>query len=313
MDNENICRECGKKARDLATLHRHLKAHKMSQGNYYVKHFPRYDKLDGSPIEFKNREFYFTADFNSRANLRDWLNRVSINEAKDYVRGMLLARKAKKNLIYTPSQVELRSLPMPGMAYMNGLFGSYYDECKTLGFTNKYWNYKFDGLWVPFSQAHEIRVDTREQMPLSFAGIKTTHEGLDFGDYRLNDDKFSHHCVIERKAIGDFYSTMSGQYFRFCKEIERAQAAGYYVVVLVESPFDSVYDFSRTLKRVDVIISPEYVFHNMRNIIQAYPMVQFLFVEDRQEASDAILRIFQSSGQFKALDLQYAYDIGNLL
>ena len=241
------------------------------------------------------------------------MNQAEPNEAKEYVRGLLLARKIKKNLIYTPCQVELRSLPMPGMAYMNRLFGSYYDECRQLGFQNRYIQVGFDGKWSSFSQMHQIIVDTREQMPLTFADMKTVQEGLEFGDYKLNDDRLTQHCCVERKAIGDFYSTMSGGYFRFCKEIERAQAAGFYMVILVEGAFDSVYEFSHTLKRVDVIISPEYVFHNMRSICQQYPMVQFLFVDNREEASAAVLKIFQSNGQVKKLDLQYAYDTGSLL
>lgn len=312
MANVN-CLECGKNCRDEAQLHRHLKAHKMSQGNYYVKHFPRYDKLDGTPIIFKNREFYFTSDFNSRTNLKDWLDRVDSSEAKDYVRSLLLERKARKSLVYSPCQIELRSLPTPGMAYMNRLFGNYYDECKSLGFVNRYNRVGFSGVWKPFVDSHRVLVDTREQLPLVFSSIKTKHETLSFGDYKLNDDSFSRNVCIERKSMGDLYSTMTNGTKRFSDEIERAAAAGFYMVVLIEEPFMAMYDLSRRLKRLDIVISPEYVFHNMRLLCQKYDMLQFLFVQDRDEASDVILKLLQSDGQCKEVDIQYAYDIGQLL
>lgn len=311
MDSQ--CLECRKVCRDVITLHRHLKAHKMSQGNYYTKHFPRYDKLDGAPLVFKNREDYFASDFNTRLNLRDWLNQVSPDEAKTYVRKLLLERKVKKNLVYTPSQVELRSLPMPGMHYLQRLFGDYYGEAERLGFKNRFSKVGFDGVWGELAAEHRILIDTREQLPLYFNGVKTKTETLNFGDYKLSDDTFSQKIVIERKALGDFYSTLSGHYARFAAEIYRAEEAGFYMVVLVEGSFESVYEFSRYLKtRAEVVISPEYVFHNARNLIQAHPNLQFLFVEDREIASEIILKLFKSRGQYRQVDLQYAYDTGNL-
>ena len=45
---------------------------------------------------------------------------------------------------------------------------------------------------------------------------------------------------------------------------------------------------------------------------QEFPFVQFLFVADRDEASEIIIKLFQSDGQFKHIDLQYAYDTLNL-
>jgi hypothetical protein len=308
MDNVVSCLECGKQCRDETQLHRHLKAHKMSQGNYYVKHFPRYDKLDGTPIVFKNRDWYFSADFNSRANLREWLEQVSKDEAKDYVRKLLLTRKARKNIVYTPSQVELRSLPMPGMAYMNRLFGDYYAECANLGFVNRFDKVEFSGVWKEFGVEHRMLVDTREQLPLVFSQIKTIHDKLDFGDYKLNDDNFSDKVCIERKSMGDLYSTMTTGQDRFFQEIQRTEQAGFYLIILVEEPFEQLYELSRRMKHLDIVISPEYVMHNVRGLIQKFPMIQFLFVDDRDDASEAIIKILQSNGQCKHLDLQYTYD-----
>jgi hypothetical protein len=41
----------------------------MSQEDYYCKHFPRYDKLDNTRINFKNKDWYFSNDFNTPTNL----------------------------------------------------------------------------------------------------------------------------------------------------------------------------------------------------------------------------------------------------
>jgi hypothetical protein len=308
------CLECRKECRDDTQLHRHLKAHRMSQGNYYTKHFPRYDKLDGTPLIFQNREHYFESDFNSRSNMKDWLNQVSSDEAKEYVRGLLLRRKAKKNLLYTMTQVELRSLQIPGMVYLNRLFGDYYAEAKALGFKNKYDKVGFNGKWKQFNESHRVIVDTREQLPLSFVNLKTIHtEKLDFGDYKLNDDQFTHNCVIERKSLGDLYSTLTNRILNFRAELERARAAKFNLIVLVEEPFENFWKLSRRLKRVDVVISPDYILHLVRSFTQEFPEIQFLFVADREEASEVIERLFLSDGQFKEIDLQYAYDTGTLI
>jgi hypothetical protein len=308
------CLECYKEFGDLSTLHRHLKAHKMSQRDYYVKYFPRYDKFDKSLINFKSRDFYLTSDFNSRINMGRWLNQIPIDKAQSYVRELLLDRKTRKNLVYSMCQVELRTLPMPGMLYMNKLFGSYYDECAKLGFVNKYAQIGLDGTLLDFAPHHKILVDTREQLPLSFRGLRvhTASETLPFGDYKLNDDAFSHDLVIERKTISDFYGTFSGGFGRFEAEVFKARITGAYMVVLIEGSLDNVYDFAHRLKMFNSHISPEYIFHNARQLIQTHSMVQLLFVEDRGKASEVAVKLFKCNGQFKIVDLQYAVDIGIL-
>lgn len=301
------CLECGKAYRDDAQLHRHLKAHKLSQAKYYTKHFPRFDKFDGSPIIFKTKETYFDTDFNLRQHLKEWLLRVTPEEAQDYVRALLVARKNRKSLIYTLGQVELRTLMLPGMVYLNQLFGDYYAECSKLGFTNRFNQTKFSGIWKPFHKDHCVMVDTREQMPLNFP-ISTIHDGLSFADYQLNDSNFSHKLCVERKTISDLTNTMTAGHSRFVKEIQRAKDAGFYMVVVVEQSFEHLHNLSRLLRSLNIFISPEYVMHLVRDLIQSFDMLQFLFVDNREEASEVILRLFQSDGQFKHIDLQYAYD-----
>lgn len=305
-----ICLHCNVPFDSEEHLHKHLRSNKISQIDYYPKYYPRFDKLTGEKIPFKNRESYLHADFLSKANLKHWLLRTDTSIVKEYIRSKILSRKKTKNILYTLSQVELRSMTLPGIAYMNGIFGDYYTEMASLGFINRFDKYRFDGGWDEFNRDHRIIVDTREQMPLNFEDtIKTIHEGLKFGDYKLNDDKFSHNCCIERKSMNDLFGTLSSGLARFNRELKKAKDAGYYVVVLVEEPFLSIYGKSKASK----YISPEYICHNMRQIIQDFNNVQFLFVEDRDEASEVILRLFLSNGRFKDTDLQCAYDTGGLI
>lgn len=301
MDNM-YCLECKKFCKNEGVLHRHLKAHKMSQEDYYCKHFPRYDKLDNSRIHFKNKDWYFSNDFNTPTNLHDWLERVSKVDAQKYIRELLLKRKEKKGMLYTPCQVELKSLTLPPISHMDRLFGSYYSECNSLGFINKFTKTEFSGIWKSFGPEHKIICDSREQLPLAFEEIKTIHQKLDFGDYKLNDDEFAQKICIERKSINDFYGTMASGEERFEQEIKRAQNAGFYLIVLVEEPMEKLYENPYRINK------PEYALHQMRTLIQKYPMIQFVFVYDRREASEIILKIFQSDGQVKNLDIQNMYD-----
>ena len=124
------CAICNKEFENDRKLHAHLKAHKMRMAEYYQTQYPRYDKYDGKIIKFKNKVQYFESDFNSRTNLRMWLKNSTIEEAKQYCKEILESRKNKKDLIYSPSQVELRTLMFPPIQYYNKIFGDYYKLCE---------------------------------------------------------------------------------------------------------------------------------------------------------------------------------------
>ena len=329
------CAVCREPFADDTSLHRHLRAHKITQAKYYHLYFPRYDMFDGQLIEFKSADFYFNADFNSRTNLKSWLLQASREEAQTYLRGWLKHRQGRKTLRFAPTQVELRSLPTAGMLYMNELFGNYYEVCEELGFELKYRELGWNTPPKRFQQRHHILCDTREQQPLTFPTLVRNYEALKFGDYRLNDDDFTHNCCIERKSLNDFYSTLSFGFARFTKEIERTDEAGFFLVTVIESPFNSVYDHTIRLQRIwkeqqaqkvtQTVSDPaddaekerlyppasaELVFFRMRLLLQKYPNLQFLFVKNREEAARAIERIFQSDGEYKKVDLQFLYDSG---
>jgi ERCC4-type nuclease len=308
------CLICGKDFQSQAGLHRHLTTtHAMIHAEYYHRFFPRYDKLTGALIIYENARQYFETDFNTKSGMRTWIQKASPEEARKYFESILLARKARKQLVYTPCQVELRSLFWPGILYLNGLFGNYYQRTKELGFTNRYSQLGFSGIWNDFSKNHTVLVDTREQMPLEFRNIRTINSALNFGDYQLNDDKFTHKCCIERKSVGDFLGTLIIQPERFERELERAREAGYYMVVVVEGTIEEVREFNLKMSFAHINVPLEYALSRMRMLCQTQNFLQFLFVKNREESSEAILRLFQSNGQYRKLDIQYAYDSGSLL
>lgn len=306
-----VCKICNQGFPDDTAFHKHLRKHKLTMAPYYQTHWPRHDKVTGGLILFKSKEYYFTTDFNSKANLLAWLKSQSDESALAYIEKAFLQRKNAKNLIYAPSQVELRSLMLPGMKYIKDRFGDYYKFCARLGFVNRFSKYVLEGKPANISR-RKIFVDTRERKPLTFK-LKTIPAALKFGDYALKDGDDKKDCYIERKALGDLYGTLSNGYERFCREIERAVAANAYLIVLVESDFKSVYEYPKLPQlHGRVKISPEYIFHHMRELVQKYPNIQFLFVNNRAEASRVIERLFACDEEFKDVDLQFAYDTQNL-
>ena len=143
MDNVAVkfeCKECGKSFETERQLHAHLKAHKLRVVEYYQKHYPRYDLYDNSIIKFKSKQHYFDSDFNSRTNQRKWLEEQPLEQTQDYLKDLLIKRKNKKNLLYSPCQVELRTLMSPSIVTYEKYFANYYSLCEDLGFKNKYHN-----------------------------------------------------------------------------------------------------------------------------------------------------------------------------
>jgi len=285
---------------------------------YYQKHFPRYDKHTGKIIKFKNKEQYFTSDFNDRGNLKKWLNEVDEKEAQEYCTGLLANRKNKKNLKYPPTEIELRTTMMPPIHYYNKLFGNYYELCKKLGFEYRYvtpdkkmFSEEIDYPLLE-SQGISIHVDTREQKPYKL-NLPIEITTLKYGDYTLSDAELCSDLHIERKSLVDFIGTLSGGYTRFRNEIERAFEANSNLVILVEDTLDHCLAFKKlpyVSKRIKA--TPEFIFHNVRELIQEYPHIQFLFVGGKVEAARVAELLLLTQVNHVSVDLQNTYDIGIL-
>jgi hypothetical protein len=56
-------------------------------------------------------------------------------------------------------------------------------------------------------------------------------------------------------------------------------------------------------------VTPEFVFFNVRELIQKYSNVQFLFVDGRADCVKIMKKIFFSNGEYKKYDLQLMYDL----
>jgi len=312
------CKICDKTFDSDRQLHSHLKAHKIRMVEYYQKHYSRYDRYTGDIIKFKNKEQYFNSDFNDRGSLKKWLIKSEENEAKEYCSKLLTDRKNKKKIKYPPTEIELRTTMMPPIHYYNELFGNYYELCRSLGFEYRYIT-PDKGMFskeinYPLleSRGVSIHVDTREQKPYKL-NLPITVTTLKYGDYTLSDSELCSNLHIERKSLVDFIGTLSGGYTRFKNEIERAFEANSNLVVLVEDTLDHCLAFKKlpyVSKRIKA--TPEFIFHNVRELIQEYSHIQFLFVKGKVEAARVAELLLLTEVDHVSVDLQNAYDIGIL-
>jgi len=302
------CKVCGQEFETERKLHSHLKKHDLRIAAYYQQYYPRYDLYDGKIIKFKSKEYYFKTNFNTKTNLLKWIDKLPEKEAREYLKEVLNKRKEEKGLVYSPCQVELRSLAAPSIISFEKKFDDYYKLCESLGFKNKY--KKIKNITIgSLKQDCKVYIDSREQLPLKF-NLPTEVKGLKFGDYALSEKSLTCNCYIERKSLADFISTISVlNYERFCREIERASENNANLIIVIEDTLTNALSFpflpyiSKKIK-----VTPEFIFHKVREMIQKYDHIQFLFVKGRKESVRVIEKIFFSKCIYKKIDLQLAYD-----
>ena len=83
-------------------LHMHLRSHGIRMAEYYQKYFPRKDLHDGEIIKFKNKEYYFSRDFNTKTNLKSWLKKQNEEKKKEYCSNLIRKRiEEKKNTSFS--------------------------------------------------------------------------------------------------------------------------------------------------------------------------------------------------------------------
>jgi hypothetical protein len=305
-----ICKIDGKEFKDEKSLHLALKGYGLNKVKYYQTYYERRDLLTNDLINFKTKEQYFNSDFNDKNNMKKWLKGQPTENAQEYCKKLLIKRKENKNLIYSLTQVELRTIMAPSIIFYNKIFNDYYDICSGIGLENKFIhpNLIGDNFKNKLSQKDTIYVDTREQSWLKF-NIPFEIKTLSFGDYACSNDNCG--CFIERKSLSDFISTLSVKnYDRFKNEIEKARKNNSYVIVMVEETLANALSFQylpHISKKIKA--TPEYIFHNVRELLQSYDNLQFLFVDGRKEMTRIIESIFASKCFYKKIDLQLAYDM----
>jgi len=307
------CKECGQEFQELKNLHLHIRSHDLRQVDYYQKFYPKRDLYDNTFIAYKNRDFYFSNDFNTKKNFKNWLEGQSRIAALNYCTNLLKRRVNEKNLKYSLSQVEAKSINFPPINYFLAKEYDYYGICESIGLKVRLNNFDEFKYGYGFKNPENmIIVDSREQKPLKFSRFNIEVGKLEFGDYTLNNQEICQNIYVERKSLNDFIGTISGGYERFTNEIERAVAANGYLVVVVESSFKNVMNFDKFATFSKMKATPEFIFHRVRELMQKYENIQFLFVESREESARVIEKILTCKGSCKNVDLQLFYDIGRI-
>ncbi len=301
------CKICNELVKDKKHFWR---AHKLAMADYFIKYYNKRDLLTNELIDFKNVDQYLNTDFKTKNNLKAWLRSQPLEEAKKYCEEKFLQRRAEKGLIYSMSQVELRSLnSFLGIKNYIELFGDYYTWMEQLGFKNKFKSIKQELKENEKLKQFKIICDTREQLLLKLPNYKIGT--LNFGDYCLEEPELNGNIFIERKSIQDFVGTLNSGFDRFKREIERAYLANAYLIVVVESSFSDICSFSY-LPHVfsKTKITEEFILHRLRELMQFYSNFQLVAVKGRKEASRVIEKILYSDGVYKGIDCQYYYDLG---
>lgn len=308
---------------DTAALHAHLRRFRIKQEVYYHEYHPRRDRLTGELLPYQDYDQYHSAEFANKVSLRKWLAKEP-EEGMKWATQWLATRKYVKCLTYAPSQAELRTLLCPSMPYYDKLWsqlGGYYGVTRGIGFTDRYCSLPL--VFTPLPANASVIQDTREQTPLKLS-LPCTARTLGVGDYALAEP-YDRGVRIERKSLSDFCGTLSGRKVktkgravdspldRFKREMDRAVEGNIYVVMMVESTIADAQRFNYLPHTRHIKASPQYIMHNMRNLLVSYPLhLQVLFTDGRVAMAEKLVKVFELGDQVKTTDLQYQLELGNL-
>jgi acetone carboxylase gamma subunit len=298
------CKICQKNFENGDEIAKHVKIHKTTAKKYFTQYYPKSDFLDAQPIEYKSFEQYYLNDFTNKRNLKKWLKECDIESSCSYLITKLTDYCLVKGLDCIPSQSQIKTIAcLPSIEIFHEFCGkSFCDIANSLKLKCNF-NYKEKHTIKDLNNISldQMVIDTREQKPLQFNGLKIISSKLECGDYAIYKDDS---LVIERKSITDFFSTLSGGFDRFVREIERAKKLGVYIVVLIESPLNTALYCKRTFG----MCSGDYIMHHMRKICRQFNNVQFVFCDGRADLTKKVLYILDMKEQAKTTDLQYLFD-----
>lgn len=300
------CKECGADFPSIKSLHAHIKKHDLILGDYYVKHYPRYNKLTGKQLPFKNYHDYFEKDFSNYSQLVEWCQSAPKEEVKDYLVNVLKNRIIKKNLSYAPNTVELFTSGLPPMDVYKYLFGSYSDVCKMVD-AKPLFNSPLPKEFHNDCRNVKIYIDTREQQPLKFNNSETLK--LDVGDYAVSGDDYAY-TYVDRKSFSDFCSTMTQEYKRFARELQRCRDLGAYLFIVTET---NLYKMDEKNRFNPKRYALDYVFHNMRELQHEFKdCCQFIFSGNRSNSQILIPKLLILGKKVWNVDIQYYLDTGEM-
>lgn len=293
------CKECGNEFEAARGLHTHIKKHNIMLGDYYVKHYKRKNKLTGELLPFKNYKDYFRKDFSQPHQLLEWCEKSDYEEVKEYIIKLLKSRIDYMGLAYGPTNLELISSGLPSVDIYKKYFGSYTEACRKCG-VSPLLNKKMPKSFYDDFSDFEILIDTREQQPLSFKNSQGYK--LDIGDYGVTSKDYDY-TYVDRKSFGDFCSTVTVGYARFCKELDRCRELGCYLFVVSEFKFEDIGICNKSnFKKFKL----EYVKHNMRDIQEKYKdCCQFVFSGSREKSQEIIPKILVMGKELWKTDVDY--------
>ncbi len=301
----NTCVFCGTKFPE----NKHYYAcHGTTLEKYFIANFPKHSLVTKRQLPFKNIESYYFHDVLNKEELKTYLNSLNDDDKRAYCVTLLKKRLEIKGQSALPGQIETRSLLMPSVKYYDQLFeNGYYALGESLGFTNRF--RKLDGALQTVNHQLSMLIDTREQHVLKFKSFRRKIQKLDYGDYRLETIEYGN-AAVERKNITDFISSFGKNLDRLEKEIDRAISDNGYLYILVEESLQNALKFN-TLPYVSrkIKATPDFLFYNVRKIMQLYSNVQFVFVKNRADMEKFIPFVLVNHNVLRSIDLQLYYDV----
>lgn len=301
-----ICKECGKEFKSERSLHAHFKKHNLTVAEYYTKFYPRYNKLTGEPLPFKNKPDYFSDYFSTYQQMIKWCNASDPIEVKEYLEQRLKDRIQYKDLKYGPCHLDMRTKKLPPITFYKKIYGSYSKACKECGVEPLYDKSLPAEFWEPNKEIKDldIFIDTREQQPLEFNN--STSMKLDFGDYTIGGEHYDY-TYIDRKSESDFKGTLGIGLDRFKKELDRCRKFNSYLYIVIESDIKKIYKNNNFGPHKANLA---YIFVNMRNLIKDYPRrCQFIFTGSREKSIELIPKLLYHGKRLWQVDMQYFLDL----
>lgn len=144
-----------------------------------------------------------------------------------------------------------------------------------------------------------VAVDTREQLPFAFAGLRTDAKDggvplivttelttIPSGDYSIVG--MLDHVAVERKSLADLFGTIGGGRQRFEAELGRL-AKLEYAAVVVEGGWDQVIFQPPQYTK----LSPKVIFRSVLAWSQRHKNIHWWFMPGRELAEIATYRILE--------------------
>lgn len=127
-----------------------------------------------------------------------------------------------------------------------------------------------------------IIIDTRERQPWAFTveidNAIATRGTLATGDYSVKG--YESKICVERKSLTDWVNTIVNDYDRFRKELKRMESYDRSYIIIectINDICERKYEVGGVVRKID----PTAIMHMTLGIMDAYPMTQIIFADDR--------------------------------